>query len=105
MVRTLFDPLIETSSRLGAGLDWKTSLQELTATIGIGVPEYAVTESGPDHAKRFVATAVVGGRSWGSGEGRSKKEAEQRAAEAAWTQLSADVQGLSAAIAPEPDAR
>ncbi|HXP58834.1 MAG TPA: ribonuclease III, partial [Streptosporangiaceae bacterium] len=49
LVRRLFDPLIESSARLGAGLDWKTSLQELTATVGIGVPEYAVTESGPDH--------------------------------------------------------
>ena len=49
-----------------------------------------MTESGPDHAKRFVATAIVGAREWGSGEGRSKKEAEQRAAEAAWTALSAE---------------
>jgi len=39
LVHSLFDPLIEHSSRLGAGLDWKTSLQELTASIGIGVPE------------------------------------------------------------------
>ncbi len=32
LVHRLFDPLIEKSSNLGAGLDWKTSLQELTAT-------------------------------------------------------------------------
>jgi ribonuclease III len=87
LVHRLFDPLIEQSARLGAGLDWKTSLQELTATIGIGVPEYAVTESGPDHEKTFQATARVGGADYGEGSGRSKKEAEQQAAEAAWTTL------------------
>jgi ribonuclease III len=38
LVHRLFDPLIEKSSNLGAGLDWKTSLQELTATEGLGVP-------------------------------------------------------------------
>jgi ribonuclease-3 len=87
LVHRLFDPLIEASAGLGAGLDWKTSLQELTATVGIGVPEYAVTESGPDHEKMFQATARVGGADYGMGSGRSKKEAEQQAAEAAWTSL------------------
>jgi len=87
LVHRLFDPLIEQSSRLGAGLDWKTSLQELTASIGIGVPEYIVTESGPDHEKTFTAWARVGGVDYGEGTGRSKKEAEQQAAEAAWTAL------------------
>jgi ribonuclease-3 len=87
LVRRLFDPLIESSAQLGAGLDWKTSLQELTATVGIGVPEYGVTESGPDHEKTFQATARVAGQDFGVGRGRSKKEAEQQAAEAAWTSL------------------
>jgi ribonuclease III len=87
LVHRLFDPLIEHSSRLGAGLDWKTSLQELTAEMGIGVPEYVVTESGPDHEKTFTARARVGGVDYGNGSGRSKKEAEQQAAEAAWTAL------------------
>ena len=50
-------------------------------------PEYAVTESGPDHEKTFQATARVAGSDYGSGSGRSKKEAEQQAAEAAWTNL------------------
>ncbi|MCM2421895.1 ribonuclease III [Streptomyces sp. SID13666] len=83
-VHRLFDPLIEKSSNLGAGLDWKTSLQELTASEGLGVPEYVVTESGPDHEKTFTAAARVGGVEYGAGTGRSKKEAEQQAAEAAW---------------------
>jgi ribonuclease-3 len=84
----LFDPVIARSARLGAGLDWKTSLQELTASGVLGVPEYRVEESGPDHQKSFRATVTVGGRSYGSGEGRSKKEAEQQAAEAAWLAIS-----------------
>src|SRR5262249_22891988 len=46
-------------------------------------------ESGPDHQKSFRAVAKVGGLVWGEGEGRTKKEAEQQAAEAAWTAISA----------------
>ncbi len=83
-VHRLFDPLIATASGLGAGLDWKTSLQELTAAEMLGVPEYHVDESGPDHQKTFRATVRVAGQSYGRGEGRSKKEAEQQAAESAW---------------------
>lgn len=88
-----FAALLEQAAKLGAGLDWKTSLQELAAGRALGVPEYDVAEAGPDHAKTFSAVAVVGGRQVGTGEGRSKKEAEQRAAEVAWTALSA---GLAA---------
>ncbi|MFF9022713.1 ribonuclease III [Streptomyces eurythermus] len=89
LVHRLFDPLIEKSSNLGAGLDWKTSLQELTAIEGLGVPEYLVTETGPDHEKTFTAAARVGGVSYGTGTGRSKKEAEQQAAESAWRSIRA----------------
>jgi len=89
LVRTLFDPLMLAASEDGAALDWKTSLQELTAARGLGVPEYVVGESGPDHAKSFTAAAMVGGELHGEGSGRSKKEAEQQAAEAAWRSLTA----------------
>jgi ribonuclease III len=88
LVHRLFDPVIARSARLGAGLDWKTSLQELTAAETLGVPDYQVEESGPDHQKSFRATVRIGGRSYGSGQGRSKKEAEQQAAEAAWHMIS-----------------
>jgi ribonuclease-3 len=88
LVHRLFDPVIERSARLGAGLDWKTSLQELTAAEILGVPEYHVDESGPDHQKSFRAEVRIGGRTYGEGEGHSKKEAEQQAAEAAWTSIS-----------------
>ena len=91
LVHRLFDPVIARSARLGAGLDWKTSLQELTAAEDLGGPEYVVDESGPDHQKSFRAVARIGGQTWGEGEGRTKKEAEQQAAEAAWTSLSAKV--------------
>jgi ribonuclease-3 len=87
MVRTLFDPLMKAATEEGAALDWKTSLQELTAARGLGVPEYVVAESGPDHSKSFTAQAKVQGDVRGEGAGSSKKEAEQQAAEAAWRDL------------------
>jgi ribonuclease-3 len=87
LVHRLVDPLLDTADDLGAALDWKTSLQELTASSSIGVPVYEVTEHGPDHAKVFSATAQVAGESLGQGQGRSKKEAEQKAAAAAWGAL------------------
>ncbi len=87
LVHRLVDPLMDSSATLGAGLDWKTSLQELTAAAGLGVPEYAIEEDGPDHAKVFQAAALVGGVAHGVGSGRSKKEAEQQAASAAWRSL------------------
>jgi ribonuclease III len=93
LVHRLFDPVIARSARLGAGLDWKTSLQELTAAEELGVPEYHVDESGPDHQKSFRASVRIGGRTYGEGEGRSKKEAEQQAAEAAWTSITAGAEG------------
>jgi ribonuclease III len=86
-VHRLFDELIDEAARLGAGLDWKTSLQELTATQLLGVPYYEVTESGPDHEKVFEAGVRVGGTVFGTGSGRSKKEAEQQAAEEAWNRI------------------
>jgi ribonuclease III len=89
VVHRLFDPLIDDAASLGAGLDWKTSLQELTAAQGIGVPEYGVVEEGPDHAKQFTATVTVRGVAYGSGIGHSKKEAEQQAAAAAFRAIQA----------------
>jgi ribonuclease III len=87
LVHRLFDGLIEQAATLGAGLDWKTSLQELTASSSLGVPEYLVTETGPDHQKVFTAVVQVAGAPHGSGTGRSKKEAEQEAAASAWHAL------------------
>jgi ribonuclease-3 len=85
----LFAPLVEAAAALGAGLDWKTSLQELTAERGMGVPSYVVTSTGPDHDKEFTAVAVVMDTEYGAGVGRSKKQAEQKAASAAYKVLEA----------------
>ena len=84
VVHRLFDPLIEAASALGAGLDWKTSLQELAAEHSLGVPEYVIADEGPDHMKTFTAQVRVAETLYGNGVGRSKKEAEQAAAETAY---------------------
>jgi ribonuclease-3 len=97
VVHRLFAALLRNAPLLGAGLDWKTSLQELTAASDLGVPEYRIAEEGPDHLKMFTATAVVAGRDLGSGVGRTKKEAEQKAAELAWHALTKEAATSSAA--------
>ena len=94
LIHRLFDPLIAESAGLGAGLDWKTSLQELCAAQSLGVPEYVVEESGPDHMKSFRARVRVGSDLFGDGRGGSKKEAEQQAASTAYAEL------LEASAAP-----
>jgi ribonuclease-3 len=88
LVLRLFERLLAEAPLRGAGLDWKTSLQELTSARGLGVPEYRITEDGPDHRKEFTATVFVGLQARGEGVGSTKKEAEQRAAATAWQSLS-----------------
>lgn len=66
------------------GRDYKTRLQEETARRFDRIPRYAMRHEGPDHARRFFATVTVEGITRGSGEGQSKKQAEQRAAREAW---------------------
>ncbi|CAB4703323.1 unannotated protein [freshwater metagenome] len=87
LVHRRFDPLIELSAELGAGLDWKTSLQEAASNLNLGLPEYLVSDSGPDHEKEFHARVRVGDDVIGEGWGRSKKLAEQQAAEVAYAHL------------------
>ena len=81
-------PALEAVSTLGAALDGKTALQEIAATLNLAAPEYEIVESGPDHDKSFVAVASVGGEKFPSGEGKSKREAEQAAAKLAHEVLS-----------------
>ncbi|MCW2677878.1 MAG: ribonuclease [Modestobacter sp.] len=90
LIHRLFDPLLAESATRGAGLDWKTSLQELGAARGLGAPAYAVEDDGPDHAKTFTAVVMLGGTVRGRGTGRTKKAAEQEAAETAWRALSTE---------------
>ncbi|MBM3723186.1 MAG: ribonuclease III [Actinobacteria bacterium] len=87
LILKLFADALARSAAAGAGLDWKTSLQELTAQLGLESPEYIVESSGPDHEKSFSATVRVGAKRFGLGLGRTKKEAEQEAAALAFNSL------------------
>lgn len=86
-VRTLMDPVVEAASADGRATDWKTALQELAAHRGLAAPRYEHTASGPDHDRRFEARAVVGTTHYAPFIARSKKLAEQGAAELAHQQL------------------
>jgi ribonuclease III len=87
LVMDLLGERIAEASIGPGGQDYKTRLQELSAQLFGEVPRYAVTDDGPDHAKRFFAQVKVGGTVRGRGEGRSKKQAEAAAARAAWEAL------------------
>jgi ribonuclease-3 len=91
VVERVMGKLIVASELLEGTGDFKTSLQELVAARHPGeMPEYHVVGSGPDHAKEFRAEVRLLGRLWGEGRGRSKKEAEQAAAGAAYAALADD---------------
>ena len=87
IVRRLIAKTLDSAVARGAGLDGKTALQELAASLGKGAPEYLVTEEGPDHDKNFTALAMVAGLAMSQGAGKSKREAEQVAARIAYEAL------------------
>ena len=87
LIDRLFWPRMEAYERGEGDRDYKTSLQELSAQDLGRLPEYRVRERGPDHQKEFTATVFLSGRESGMGVGRSKKEAEQRAAREAYERL------------------
>jgi len=80
VVLRLMAAALTRAADLGAGLDWKTSLQELVSARDMGVIEYRTEATGPDHARVFLARAVIDGRVLGHGSGTAKKTAEQQAA-------------------------
>ncbi len=80
LVLRLIAPLLADPDRFGAGMDPKTSLQELAARLGLGLPSYEISDDGPDHSKVFTATVVLANESVASGQGSSKKQAEMGAA-------------------------
>lgn len=92
LIERLLWPRIAAYVRGEGERDHKTILQELAAQDIGRLPEYRVVERGPDHEKEFTATVFVGGRELGHGVGRSKKEAEQRAARQAYDRLSKDAE-------------
>ncbi len=87
VMRMLGDRIREAAEGPG-GRDYKTRLQEVVVRRMDQLPRYAVRDEGPDHAKRFFASVMVDGVRVGEGEGRSKKQAEQAAAQVAWLALS-----------------
>jgi len=88
-VHRLVDRMVLAADAKGAGLEWKMSLQDLCAERGLPVPTYVHEASGPDHDKRFEARACIDGVLYAPSIGRSKKEAEQGAAELAYEALNA----------------
>jgi len=86
-VRRIMSEHIAVAAELGAGLDWKSSLQELVAQRGMSAPFYEIEAEGPPHARQFSAVVVLDGQRYGSGQGTSKKEAEQQAASETYAQL------------------
>lgn len=89
-VQRLFAVRLADLAEMEAALDYKTSLQELCAARFERLPDYLVEDEGPDHAKTFSAIVSVDGRELGRGEGRSKKQAEQRAAREAFRLIQHD---------------
>ncbi len=87
--RLLTAPIAAGLAALGR-IDFKTALQEEALRRLGTAPRYEIDESGPDHAKSFVATVWVGNRNFGTGAGQSKKEAQQAAAAVALAELDGD---------------
>jgi ribonuclease-3 len=87
LVARLFSDRLDVAAGQLDRLDHKTVLQELTARLYDTAPVYLLTESGPDHSKTFKATVLVAGTARGTGEGKSKKLAEQQAASEAYDAL------------------
>ncbi|TFD23508.1 MULTISPECIES: ribonuclease III [Cryobacterium] len=88
-VLRLIEPLLAEPGHFGVSMDPKTSLQELAASAGVGIPVYTLESSGPDHSKIFVATVAIGSAVTAQGVGPSKKFAEMAAARDAIDQLNA----------------
>jgi len=71
--------------------DPKSRLQEVIQSKWQTTPSYKLVKAeGPDHARRFTVQVLVGGKSLGSGEGRSKQMAEKAAAQEALKDIDAE---------------
>jgi ribonuclease III len=84
-VAEAFEPRIELAAE--TRMDFKSALQELLAQRGARVSYEVVAATGPPHRRTFEVVAIVDDEKVGSGEGRSKKAAEQVAAEQALAHL------------------
>lgn len=87
-VLKLYQPILQELQEGVLRRDYKTLLQEFSQARFSVTPVYRiVNESGPDHNKIFEAEVLMTTDPVGSGQGRSKKEAEQAAAKEAWCKL------------------
>jgi ribonuclease-3 len=84
-VADAFEPRIELASE--TRIDFKSALQELLARRGARVTYEVTAATGPPHRRTFEVAAVVDSERVGTGKGRSKKAAEQIAAEEALAHL------------------
>jgi len=87
VLRLLGERVAEAHAGGPGGQDYKSRLQELAARHYDDAPRYHTLAEGPDHARRFHVTVSVAGLARGTGDGRSKKQAEQVAARAAYATL------------------
>ena len=87
-VGRLLGQRLDTAATSPGHSDFKTRLQELAARRGLEPPAYNVTTSGPAHDRLFCAEVQAGG-AIGAGTGTTKKDAEQHAAEVAYSTLTA----------------
>ncbi len=92
LIERLFRPRLDAYVRGEGDRDYKTILQELASQELRSLPEYHLTEVGPDHEKEFTAVVHIAGEPLGEGSGRSKKEAEQQAARVAHARLAERLQ-------------
>jgi ribonuclease III len=92
-VREAFAARIEHAAE--TRIDFKSALQELLAQRRAQVSYEVVSEAGPAHARTFEVAAIVGSSRIGTGTGRSKKAAEQVAAERALEQLGDEGTGVA----------
>jgi len=100
-IAELFEPLIEEGDISAVYRDYKTAVQEMCQVLFREMPRYMViSETGPDHDKRFETSLVIGERVIATGKGRSKKDAEQQAARSA-TEWLRKIEPVPAATAAE----
>lgn len=100
-IAELFEPLIEEMDPSKIYRDYKTAVQETCQVLFREMPRYTViSETGPDHDKRFETSLAIGERVIATGTGRSKKDAEQQAARTALEKLRKIETAPAAAVAP-----
>jgi ribonuclease-3 len=90
-----FEPRIEYA--LTSHVDHKTELQETLARLGRSVSYTVLDVEGPPHDRSFTAAAIIDGEVAGTGTGRSKKDAEQAAAQEALARTAGEEEAAAAA--------